>query len=123
MVLFSLSVTSLEDIIITFHFGDNYLSIFNALIFPQNGLKIVKNQCIDYEIPHSAPMTVHTRDMSPTFSQDRVSNTPGSYYRLHSQESLPVVNCSHFSLLVGPVLSPNIFEDGSLGSLKALHTP
>ena len=27
---------------------------FNALIFPQNGLKIVKNQCIDFQIPHSA---------------------------------------------------------------------
>ena len=26
---------------------------FNALIFPQNGLKIVKNQCIDFQIPHS----------------------------------------------------------------------
>ena len=23
------------------------------MIFPQNGLKIVKNQCIDFQIPHS----------------------------------------------------------------------
>ena len=29
---------------------------FNALIFPQNVPKIVKNQCIDYQIPHSGCM-------------------------------------------------------------------